>query len=155
MIQNIDSKDSSAVAAETLSNLSQAAAFQGHPGLAQAQQIAQHYAAHLPHHPHVLATDPGPSSHPRGPPNLGQLSAAASAIQGGPQGQASRAQDGDERKENGSVEGNASGSGEGEGDGQDKPNSSSKSGGGRRGGRSATMTNDEWTRQRKDNHVGF
>lgn len=147
-MQSMDSKDSSAVAAETLSNLSQAAAFQGHPNaLVQAQQIAQHYAAHLPH---VLASDPGPSSHPQGPPNLGQLSAAASAIQGAP---GTRSQDGDDRLENGSADGAASGSVDGDGDGQQDKGTSKT--GGRRGTRGATMTNDEWTRQRKDNHVSF
>jgi len=35
------------------------------------------------------------------------------------------------------------------------PGATATPGTGRRGGRSATMGSDEWSRQRKDNHVGF
>jgi hypothetical protein len=90
--------------------------------------------------------DPGPSSHPRGPPNLGQLSqiamqaqAAAAAAAAGvgavpppPPGGEQDEDDSDEKK--------------------DKPAGAS----GRRGGRGgAAMGSEEWARQRKDNHVRF
>ncbi|KAH9929451.1 uncharacterized protein B0H18DRAFT_997459 [Fomitopsis serialis] len=125
-----DLKDSAA--AEALSNLAQAAAFPGHP----------HHPGHLPHphqppppyhvvhpsqHPQVMGGEPGPSSHPRGPPNLGQL--ANTALQNGPplpgQQPTMRAS-------------------------QEPMTPPARSA--RRGGRSATMSNEEWTRQRKDNH---
>lgn len=95
----------------------------------------------FPPHPPGIG-DPGPSSHPRGPPNLGQLSAAAAAaviqtpqIPTGPPDQ----EDEDPNKP----------------DDPDKPKgSSSGSGSGRtRGNRPAAMGTDEWARQRKDNHV--
>jgi len=75
--------------------------------------------------------DPGPSSHPRGPPNLGQLSAVAMQaesvnVQQPPQQQP--------RLEDGTA---------------DQSQTASTS---RRGGRSATTGTDEWSRQRKDNH---
>ncbi|KAH9932846.1 hypothetical protein B0H21DRAFT_760478 [Amylocystis lapponica] len=159
-----DLKDSAA--AETLSNLSQATfaqhqAHQQHPHHPQHLQHPHHYPVH-PHHPHVTLADPGPSTHPRGPPNLGQLSAAASALQSPTappqQGQMpmmrAHSQEGDDGMGNddGGGDGMDGGSGgEGGADG-DKPNSSGGKAGGRRGGRSATMSNDEWTRQRKDNH---
>lgn len=100
--------------------------------------------------------DPGPSSHPRGPPNLGQLSAVAiqapplNVQQQQPHPQAvPRPEDSGEQMQNGAV-------------GQPVPKDAqvppasapaTTSTGGRRGGRSATMGSDEWTRQRKDNHV--
>ncbi|KAF9054116.1 hypothetical protein BJ165DRAFT_685300 [Panaeolus papilionaceus] len=99
--------------------------------------------------------DPGPSSHPRGPPNLGQLSAVAiqapplNVQQQQPHPQAvPRPEDSGEQMQNGAV-------------GQPVPKDAqvppasapaTTSTGGRRGGRSATMGSDEWTRQRKDNH---
>lgn len=87
--------------------------------------------------------DPGPSSHPRGPPNLGQLSAAAAAavqtaaIPTGPPGQ----EDEDPKKD--FDDGDKS-----------KAAPTSGTGSGRtRGNRTAAMGTDEWARQRKDNHV--
>lgn len=87
--------------------------------------------------------DPGPSSHPRGPPNLGQLSAAAAAavqttaIPTGPP-----VQEGEDAK--------------GDSDDGEKLKAGSSSGTGSartRGNRTAAMGTDEWARQRKDNHV--
>ncbi|KAL4254671.1 hypothetical protein ABKN59_004470 [Abortiporus biennis] len=106
-----DLKDNAA-AAETLSNLSQT----------------------------QLMSEPGPSSHPRGPPTLGQFSASpTSALRQG-------AEDEGQSME---MEDPASQGGEGSPSPDDKPSSKPA---GRRGGRNATMTNDEWARQRKDNH---
>lgn len=118
------------------------------------QTANQHQIPHAPHqlpvptpfpsHPPGQAIpgigDPGPSSHPRGPPNLGQLSAAAAAagqtppIPTGPLGQEGEDANGD-------------------GDDSDKPKGGSGSGR-TRGNRPAAMGTDEWARQRKDNHVG-
>jgi hypothetical protein len=82
---------------------------------------------------HVL--EPGPSSHPRGPPDLGEI--------GGPpqqqQQQQQQPMQGSDDMEDGDL--------------LDENGMSGGSAGGRRGSRSATMSNDEWTRQRKDNHV--
>ena len=72
--------------------------------------------------------EPGPSSHPRGPPSLAGM--------GGPGGPP------------------PSQHSNGDGPGSDQDGDKPKSASGRRTGRSATMTNDEWARQRKDNHVG-
>jgi hypothetical protein len=84
--------------------------------------------------------DPGPSSHPRGPPNLG----APVGMPGvGGVGAGGGEDDGGEDMEGDSLSADG-GSGAMGADGM---------GGGRRGGRAATMSNDEWTRQRKDNHV--
>lgn len=87
--------------------------------------------------------DPGPSSHPRGPPNLGQLSAAAAAavhtttIPTGPPDQ-----EGEEPKKDSDDGDKAKGA------------PTSGTGSGRtRGNRTAAMGTDEWARQRKDNHV--
>jgi hypothetical protein len=101
--------------------------------------------------------DPGPSSHPRGPPNLGQLANAASqnpGLMGSPPLSAVRAQ---ETEEGGSDDdiGNTSGGGgttsaTGRGAGNATGGTTS-----RRGGRSATMGSDEWSRMRKDNHACF
>jgi len=83
--------------------------------------------------------DPGPSSHPRGPPNLEQLSAVA--MQAAPvkqQPQPTRPEDG-VQEQDGSQSPVA-------------PGATPASAGGRRSARSATMGTDEWSRQRKDNH---
>ncbi|KAK2460382.1 hypothetical protein APHAL10511_007547 [Amanita phalloides] len=77
-------------------------------------------------------SDPGPSSHPRGPPNLGQLSAVA--IQAAPP--SSPDEDSEPTPK----------------DGSQPPASSSTATAGRRGARNAAIGTDEWTRQRKDNH---
>ena len=84
--------------------------------------------------------DPGPSSHPRGPPNLEQLSAVA--MQAAPVKQ----QPQPPRPEDGVPEPDGSESPAGAG-------TTTASTGGRRSARSATMGTDEWSRQRKDNHV--
>ncbi|KAG9310946.1 hypothetical protein JVU11DRAFT_8820 [Chiua virens] len=76
---------------------------------------------------------PRPSSHPRGPPNLGQLSAAAAAVQTSP---GPPIPEGDDLNT--------------DPDDPDKPKTAS---GRTRGNRSAAMGTDEWARQRKDNHV--
>ena len=85
--------------------------------------------------------EPGPSSHPNGPPNLGQLSALAAAAGVGAvsvsdsQGRPSEGSKGDEPKSADST-----------------PTTSVQTRS--RGARSANMGSDEWARQRKDNHVG-
>lgn len=129
-------KDSDA--AQTLSNLSQNSQF---AALAQAQAQAQAQPGTSgPNQSNPF--DAGPSSHPRGPPNLGQLSALASQS---PPLSAARAQ--------GQQEGDEMGS---DGDEDNKAgNQGSPQPGTKRGGRSATMGSEEWTRQRKDNHVSF
>ncbi|KAI9058711.1 hypothetical protein FKP32DRAFT_1597034, partial [Trametes sanguinea] len=148
-----DLKDSAA--AEALSNLSQTAFMQqhlpqGHPGQFPPQGIHPHQQP-LQHN--GIASEPGPSSHPRGPPNLGHLSAIATALQANaPQAATttearpqSATQDGSAPQESPSPAADLT-SGEG-----DRASPSQKTSG-RRGGRSATMTNDEWARIRKDNH---
>lgn len=127
-------------------------------GLYSIQSANQHQIPHaaIPVPPTAFAThppgqgmpgigDPGPSSHPRGPPNLGQLSAAAAAavvqtptIPPGPP-----IQEGDEENKD---------------DDGEKAQVTSMSGGGSgrtRGNRTAAMGTDEWARQRKDNHVRY
>ncbi len=129
-------KDSAA--AEALSHLAQGAFMPaGHPG-----QFPPH--GMLPNQPPIqsMTGEPGPSSHPRGPPNLGQLSAVATALQA----TAHQAPPPQQQPEEDSLSAGGEGSG-GEGD---KPSGKT---GGRRGGRNPTMTNDEWARIRKDNHV--
>ncbi|KAF8181051.1 hypothetical protein BJ912DRAFT_854933, partial [Pholiota molesta] len=131
-------------AAQTLSNLAQAP-----PPPFGAQHLPVHYQPNATGLPGI--NDPGPSSHPRGPPNLGQLSAVA--MQAAPvnvqhQGPPPRADDGgvDQNLSAGSPSAK-----EGEG-GDGGQGSVSAPTGGRRGGRSAAMGSDEWSRQRKDNH---
>lgn len=87
--------------------------------------------------------DPGPSSHPRGPPNLGQLSAAAAAAVQTPAMPPGPPVQEDEEANKDSDDGDKS-----------KGASTSGTGSGRtRGNRTAAMGTDEWARQRKDNHV--
>lgn len=88
--------------------------------------------------------DPGPSSHPRGPPNLGQLSAVA--MQAAPV----NVQPGRQDAENAST-GSVSAK-EGDSSEANQGNTTTAPTSGRRSGRSATMGSDEWSRQRKDNH---
>jgi hypothetical protein len=93
--------------------------------------------------------DPGPSSHPRGPPNLGQLSAVA--MQAAPVNiqQQPRPEDGPpDQPQNASVNPVYK-------DGSDSasaPVATTGNSGGRRSARSAPIGTDEWSRQRKDNH---
>ncbi|KAM5533500.1 hypothetical protein V8D89_012837 [Ganoderma adspersum] len=130
-------KDSAA--AEALSHLAQGAFMPGgHPS-----QFPPH-GMH-PNQPPIppMAGEPGPSSHPRGPPNLGELSAIATALQATAHQAAPPPPQLDD--DNMSV-----GGGDGSGGEGDKPAPTKT--GGRRGGRNPTMTNDEWARIRKDNH---
>jgi hypothetical protein len=126
-------------AAQTLSNLSQGA-FPPPPHTLAHQQM--HY---IP----ANISDPGPSSHPRGPPNLGQLSAvaAAGAAQGPPHEDMDEGpNDNEEIRRVVKVVTNAPTALAG------TPNV--KNGNAPRArARSAAMGSDEWTRQRKDNHV--
>ncbi|RXW22454.1 hypothetical protein EST38_g3399 [Candolleomyces aberdarensis] len=130
-------------AAQTLSNLSQNP-FPNQQGLP---------VQYPPGTPGI--NDPGPSSHPRGPPNLGQLSAVAmQAAPAPPQGQQPPADPSKPVSPTASApppaqEGVASTSvaslpSPGGG-------SAPTSTGGRRG-RNPAIGTDEWTRQRKDNH---
>ncbi|KAI0633058.1 hypothetical protein C8Q77DRAFT_1121354 [Trametes polyzona] len=122
---------------------------QAHPGQFPPHGMHPHQApmAHS-----GMASEPGPSSHPRGPPNLGQLSAIATALQANaPQAPPpaeprppSASQDG------GQIQSSPSPA-EGDSPDAERPTSTGKTSG-RRNGRSATMTNDEWARIRKDNH---
>ena len=123
-------KDSDA--AQTLSNLSQNSQF---AALAQAQAQP---GTSGPNQSNPF--DAGPSSHPRGPPNLGQLSALASQSPPLSGGRVKSQQEGDDMGEDDETKAGS----------QVNPQPGSK-----RGGRSATMGSEEWTRQRKDNHVGF
>ena len=86
--------------------------------------------------------DPGPSSHPRGPPNLEQLSAVA--MQAAPVKQ----QPQPPRPEDGVPEPDGSESPAGAG-------TASASAGGRRTARSQATGTDEWSRMRKNNHVSL
>ncbi|KAL1943295.1 hypothetical protein VTO73DRAFT_4370 [Trametes versicolor] len=144
MFNRGDLKDSAA--AEALSNLSQTAFLQQH--LPQTGQFPNMHP--LQHN--GMPSEPGPSSHPRGPPNLGQLSAVATALQAtAPQpppsaegAPPSASQDGGQPQDSPEPE-------DGDSPDTERPTSTGKSGG-RRNGRSSTMTNDEWARVRKDNH---
>ncbi|KAG7087730.1 hypothetical protein E1B28_013676 [Marasmius oreades] len=145
-------------AAQTLSNLSQQQP--GFPPPVGAQLPA---GVTLPHglvppppsgqFPPGFPGEPGPNSHPRGPPNLGQLSAAV-AMQAAPpppppSGQQQPAGGGTKPPED--DDGDLS-DGKGKSDGS--PTSTPAPGSaGRRGGRNgAAMGSDEWARMRKDNH---
>ncbi|KAJ4480911.1 hypothetical protein J3R30DRAFT_3462282 [Lentinula aciculospora] len=114
-------------AAKTLSNLSQQAAF-----VNASNAAAQHAAAGtLPHGipqptPFPGMPEPGPSSHPRGPPNLGQLTGMSASQQ---------SKDDDD----------------GDGDQSPEPSTSMPTPN-RRGRGGAAMGSEEWSRQRKDNH---
>ncbi|RDB23398.1 Transcriptional regulator CBF1 [Hypsizygus marmoreus] len=140
-------------AAQTLSNLSQAPFQAGgpHPG--------QHpYPGHPPAAGGLPGiNDPGPSSHPRGPPNLGQLSAVAMSatpasasaprpaqIPGQPQEMEEASED--DRRAAGQAASGSADMTEGTSPGASTTTTRA------RGGRSATMGSDEWSRQRKDNH---
>lgn len=88
--------------------------------------------------------EPGPSSHPNGPPNLGQLSALAAAAGGSSAAPVPESQTRSSDVKSASA-GEASKGGE--------PASASPTPTRTRGARSANMGSDEWARQRKDNHV--
>ncbi|KAH9476866.1 Psilocybin cluster transcription regulator [Psilocybe cubensis] len=128
-------------AAQTLSNLAQAQPY--------GQQLPLHYQAGGPGGLPGI-NDPGPSTHPRGPPNLGQLSAVAMQAAPAP----IQHPDQQTNRNDGEQAGNASASTSGK-DGDNAefvPPPAPAPTTGRRGGRSATMGSDEWSRQRKDNH---
>ncbi|KAI0363231.1 hypothetical protein BV20DRAFT_975908 [Pilatotrama ljubarskyi] len=152
MFNRGDLKDSAA--AEALSNLSQTAFLQQHLPQAHPGQFPPHgiHPHQQPMQTNGMANEPGPSSHPRGPPNLGQLSAVASALQANAP-QASPSAEG--RPPSASHDGGAPQSSPSPAEGAspegERPTSTGKPTG-RRGGRNATMTNDEWARIRKDNH---
>ncbi len=123
-----------------------------------------HYQSAAPGIPGI--NDPGPSSHPRGPPNLGQLSAVATMQAAPSQQQVQQVQQqqqqqglpppGGSHADDGGADGNMSSgspSGKEGGEGEGGQASASAPSGGRRGGRTAAMGSDEWSRQRKDNHV--
>jgi hypothetical protein len=119
-----------------LSGLSQTPSNGFGPPHMTAHQIAQHQYQHP-------LNDPGPSSHPRGPPGLGQIQ------QQGPQ----RTPPMSDARSPGSDGSPGDGEG-GHGDMHGSPTASNNGGSGRaRSGRAANMSNDEWARQRKDNHV--
>jgi hypothetical protein len=90
--------------------------------------------------------EPGPSSHPNGPPNLGQLSALAAAAGG-----SSAAPIPDSQTRSSDVKS----AGSSEGPKGTEPSSAVPPPTRTRGARSANMGSDEWARQRKDNHVRF
>lgn len=120
------------------------------PGLPLDQNQIMHLLRSLPnlaslqYHPPPTGipsiNDPGPSSHPRGPPNLEQLSAVA--MQAAPvkqQPQPPRPEDGVPEPTNGSESPAGVGT-------------TATTAGGRKV-RSVPTGSDEWSRQRKDNHV--
>ncbi|KAI0772347.1 hypothetical protein BD413DRAFT_492474 [Trametes elegans] len=152
-----DLKDSAA--AEALSNLSQTAFLQqqvpqqAHPGQYPPHPMHAHPQQQQQQQQHNgMGSEPGPSSHPRGPPNLGQLSAVASALQANapPAPSSSENRPQSAGHDAGAPQESPSG-GEGDSPDTDRPTPAPKSNG-RRGGRNPTMTNDEWARLRKDNH---
>ncbi|KNZ75539.1 Centromere-binding protein 1 [Termitomyces sp. J132] len=131
-------------AAQTLSNLS-------------AQQPPFPPGAFPPPHPAgglPGINDPGPSSHPRGPPNLGQLSAVAlstsPAAAAPPPPQIPGQPDASEEERRAAAA--AAAVAQVTGTPELKASASAPTSTRGRGGRSATMGSDEWTRQRKDNH---
>lgn len=99
---------------------------------------------HQLQHPIPFPGDPGPSSHPRGPPNLGHLSAAAAAAGHTPPA-SQHTQDGGDALSDTDI---------GEQPSSTAPQPPSGTTGRSRAARNAAMGTDEWTRQRKDNHVG-
>ncbi|KAG6897171.1 hypothetical protein C0993_007730 [Termitomyces sp. T159_Od127] len=131
-------------AAQTLSNLS-------------AQQPPFPPGAFPPPHPAgglPGINDPGPSSHPRGPPNLGQLSAvamSASPPTSAPPPPQMPGQPGDSEDERRAAA-VAAAAAQAAVNSDIKPSVQASTATRGRGGRSAMMGSDEWTRQRKDNH---
>ncbi|GLB44167.1 putative helix loop helix domain containing protein [Lyophyllum shimeji] len=141
-------------AAQTLSNLSQAPFQAGAP----------HPGAHpYPGQPQAAGglpgiNDPGPSSHPRGPPNLGQLSAVAMSSQpvagrpGQLPGQPQEVEEASEDDRRAASQASGSAEVKTAASPGTSPSATAATTTRARGGRSATMGSDEWTRQRKDNH---
>jgi len=127
-------------AAQILSNLAQSQSFGG------PHTTGHHIGSHqMPQHPypssHHQLSDPGPSSHPRGPPNLGQAISSGSLRT--PPMSSARTPVSDESP--GDAEGQSN-------DIHGSPTNSNSGSGRTRSGRGANMSNDEWARQRKDNH---
>ena len=89
--------------------------------------------------------EPGPSSHPNGPPNLGQLSALAAAAGGSSAAPVSDSQTRSSDVKSAGANETPKGS-----ESPAVPPATRT-----RGARSANMGSDEWARQRKDNHVRF
>ncbi|PFH50389.1 hypothetical protein AMATHDRAFT_61224 [Amanita thiersii Skay4041] len=165
-------------AAQTLSNLAQAPFAPPAQHQQPAQQPAQqqqptHPLAGYPGVPGLPGiNDPGPSSHPRGPPNLGQLSAVAMQAAPAPlvpgqmpphphpPSQQPQHPHAVPPREDGAPEDagpRVAGAKDGPQAGAPPAGSVAASAAapattGRRGARSAAMGTDEWTRQRKDNH---
>lgn len=137
--QSDDPKDP-ATAAEALAGLSQSSFQSAIAGQLPMQHTFQ--ASILP----ASHQQTGPSSHPHGPPNLGQPLQTSSMRTEVPEGDQTQPLDEDSQLLGASVDTANSSQDDGE-PGDHKPGS------GRRSGRNATMTNEEWTRQRKDNHV--
>ncbi|KAJ6578824.1 hypothetical protein DFH09DRAFT_348272 [Mycena vulgaris] len=114
-------------AAQTLSNLSQFSSGGTGPG-------------------GFRVSDPGPSSHPHGPPNLGHLANVNMLGSGGmpnPPPPAAPGQDDDEGDDGEYVD---------KPDASENPPRKASGAGKGRGRGGATMGSDEWSRQRKDNH---
>ncbi|THH19158.1 hypothetical protein EW146_g1960 [Bondarzewia mesenterica] len=137
-------------AAETLSNLSQATFPHAIPGQQPGVHTFQASGPNTTMHSLPSITDPGPSSHPRGPPNLGQLTALAAAAGAGPpmsatrQGMQEAEEDAEEERGEGLQQ---------QSQPQSQPASNAPASSGRtRGGRGVNIGSDEWARQRKDNH---
>lgn len=132
-------------AAQVLSNL---AAFS--PGAAQYPQ--QGASTGLPG-----INDPGPSSHPRGPPNLGQLSAVALQATSAasqplrPEGSVTDERSVQQLQQAAQLVQAVTGGSDTADKTVGSPTASVTTSGGRR--RNPAMGSDEWTRQRKDNHV--
>ncbi|KAF9559020.1 hypothetical protein CPC08DRAFT_666860 [Agrocybe pediades] len=137
-------------AAQTLSGLAQASIPFG------GQHLPVHYQPPAPGGLPGI-NDPGPSSHPRGPPNLGQLSAVAMQAAPAPMQHQPQGAQGDGANDQG-LNKDATGAAPKEGENgsteptQPPPSALPLPGAGRRGARGAAIGSDEWSRQRKDNH---
>jgi hypothetical protein len=110
---------------DALANLAQLASFSSANLPSNSQVPIQPYPMHI--------SEPGPSTHPHGPPNLGQRPAAAGQSQ-------SSEPENEKEKPTDSA--------------QSKSQSTNSTTTGRsRNANRAAMGSDEWARQRKDNHV--
>ncbi|KAH8092194.1 hypothetical protein BXZ70DRAFT_951658 [Cristinia sonorae] len=131
-----DPKDSTA--AEALADLSQSS-FQS-AITSQLPMQHQFQASILP------AQQSGPATHPHGPPNLGQPMQTSSVRTEVGEDNQTQPLEGESQLQTSAshIDGGSST--------QEETESPSKPSSGRRSGRNATMSNEEWTRQRKDNH---
>lgn len=135
-IAQVDNPNQKQDAAQALSNLSQ-------------NPFPNQQGIPVPYPPGAPAMgDPGPSSHPRGPPNLGQLSAAALQQQPAPGPNDPKA------PVSTGAPASAQDNGQGSTSAASSPNGTP---GGTattsRRGRNPAIGSEEWQRQRKDNHV--